>query len=303
MYYTHLLKHSDAGCSIMEESPIHTSQYLEQIVPEFFNCSIGDGYPHVLIVCSDSKDALWRDEEFQAKFHSKDNQKPELLSAGWNRDKRAKRLSVHIDKGLNSIPDAVNEVLKSVTSCYEGAINAFVVDLLGSLPDLLNNPDETIASYCHTTLVKVIDKARDEVGCKRTLFVRVILPKNCYDAFKGRHYPPFVEYVVLGQLQNPKEQELQAKIVALERKIQEKDDQITCLLQKKGQLESEFAHNKTVPESEVNRIITDYENIVAKLRRENDELRRENELLRSKLVEITAISSQENSRTKIKRNN
>lgn len=294
MHYTNLLKHSDAGCGIMKEYSVQGSQILEQIVPEFFNHPVGDGYPHVLIVCSDSKDSTWTDKEFQAKFQYEDDTLPEILSAGWICNKRAKRLCVHIDKNLCTIPNAVEEVMRAVSNCYKDAKSTQVGDFLEDLPSLFNNLDDNVVSHCNNILAKAIRRAHDEVGCNRTLFVRIILPKRCFDEFKDRPFPPFVEYVVLGQLQDPIIQDQQTKITDLQKQLQEKNEEISRLSKEMEALKSDFAKNKVVPESEVKNLILTYEDRIAKLTHEYD-------ILRTKLDEIINILNRENSHTKIKR--
>lgn len=294
MYYTRLLKHPDAECSILEELPIEGNPYLEQIVPDYFGRSNGDGYPHVLIICSDSNDRAWTDEEFRAKFLSIGNQPPDLLLGEWKHDKRAKRLSVHIDKSRSNIPDAVKEVLQAVKKCYEDAEIAKIGDWLEGLHNLFKDPNETISSHCHTILVRAIDRAEKEIGCKRTLFVRIVLPKNCFDEFKGRYYPPFLEYVVLGQLQDPKIQELETKVADLNKQIEERDNQIVYLVREKDKLKSEIDKKRVVPESEVNSIISTYDETIEKLLQEN-------KFFRAKLAEVTELLTREDSYKKTRR--
>ena len=201
---------------------------------------------------------------------------------------------MHIDKSRSTIPDAVKEVLQAVTNCYEDAEIAKIEDWLQNLHNLLKDPNETVASHCHTILVGAIDRAEKEIGCKRTLFVRIILPKNCFDEFKGRYYPPFLEYVVLGQLQDPKIQELETKVIDLNKQIEERDNQIVYLVREKAKLKSEIDEKRVVPESEVNRIISTYDETIEKLSHEN-------KLLRAKLAEITELLTREDSYKKTRR--
>lgn len=288
MYYTRLLKHTDEGCSVLKESSVKVSPYIEQIVPDYFNHADGDGFAHVLIICSDSCDPAWTDEEFQSKFLAVGNQCPELLSAGWERDNRSKRLCVHIDK-TPSIPAAIKRVMDAVSTCYGDVKH--VEERLNGLSDLFEESSKTIAGYCHSVFVKAISVAKSAIGCQRTLYIRIILPERCFNEFKDQHFPPFVECVVLGQLQDPRIQDLETEAKGLQKTIEEKEEQINSLTEEKNRLKSEFADKKTVPKSEVNKMISDYTDQISKLRDEN-------ERLRTQLDQIYEILRLEKERTK-----
>lgn len=289
MYYTRLLIHSKEA-NKMEESPVQVSQCLEKTVPDFFNRSEGDGYVHVLIICSDSKDTVWNDSEFKAKFYACGNQSTELLSAEWERDKRSKWLCVHIDKDLHAIPDAIKEVLQAVTTCYGDAYTLSVP--LEDFLDLFESRDSKAVSICGKILKYGIDNAIEEVRCKRTLFARIILPEKCFEELRNRCFPPFIEYVVLGQLQDPKIQELEIEVNSLKNQIEKLTAENRRLAQEKEQLKSDYLEDNTVSKTEVDKLVNDYRNQIYRLMAENN-------MLKQELAEISKIIETDRIKRKI----
>lgn len=218
MYYSRLLKHANPGCSILKESKVNESPYLRKIVPDYFDCTTGDGNVHALIICSDGKDAAWTNQEFQAKFVAAGSHLPEILTDDWSRDRRAKRLCVHIDNDLSTIPKAVEEVAKAILTCYDNHAGKNLKLFANCFTERAEN---NVIDSCHQALMEEIADATQIIGCPRTLFIRIIMPQSCFDAFKNRYFPPFVEYVVLGHIDDPRIFSLQSKLKeATEQKLE-----------------------------------------------------------------------------------
>lgn len=176
---------------VFKQSECVLNSILWDFVPSFFKND--EPGIHLLAVCLPPDDVLPDDQGFERAL-SVDNNPCIKLDDSPPEDCTCRYYVIS-----QKLPD-YSTILKMASQyanqCYNTE-NLFLRTL-----DLFRNhlTSQAVAEGLQNELEEVIQRKKKE-GCCHTLFVIVALPKECFPQFEDGQtfYPPFIEYVVLGE--------------------------------------------------------------------------------------------------------
>ena len=189
MYYRKALKNSHE--QVFEQSECGSNSILWDFVPSFFKND--EPGIHLLAVCLPPDEALPDDQRFEEALSLDNNPCTKLDDAP--PDNCTFRYYV-ISRKLPDYSTILKMASQYAKQCYK-AENLFLNTL-----DFFSNylTSRAVAEGLQNELEVLIQQKKEE-GCCHTLFVIVALPEECFSQFEDGQsfFPPFIEYVVLGE--------------------------------------------------------------------------------------------------------
>lgn len=189
MYYRKALKNSRE--QVFEQSECGSNSKLWDFIPSYFEND--EPGIHILAVCLPPDEVLPDDHRFEEALSLDNNPCTKLDDAP--PDNCTFRYYV-ISQKLPDYSTILKMASQYAKQCYK-AENLFLHTL-----DFFGNylTSRAVAEGLQNELKVVIQQKKQE-GCCHTLFVIVALPEECFPQFEDGEafYPPFIEYVVLGE--------------------------------------------------------------------------------------------------------
>ena len=219
MYYRKALKNSPER--VLKKSECDSKSELWTFIPSFFEND--EPGLHLLAVCLPSSEVLPDSRKFREAFSLENN--PCIKLDDVAPDHCTNRYFV-ITQRLPDYSTILSTVSQYVEQCYETK-ELFSTALKYYKCHLTSLP---FAEGLQKELEDVIQE-RTEKHCCHTLFVIVALPEECFLQFESKDafYPPFIEYVVLGEKEEKIIEEKDRVTQLLKQKLAEADEKINEL--------------------------------------------------------------------------